>query len=137
MLAAFESTSPAGTLAQMICSAFPGGPRYLCSPAEAPVARLGRRCKLGELPHVYHWAPTGTCLPVPERRRLAPISGHDISKITGYSRHTEEVCYCEERCTLTEASQHILDKRHAQAIARSLPALVNAGPADQVIRIST
>ncbi len=137
MLAAFESTSPAGTLAQMICSAFPGGPRYLCSPAEAPVARLGRRCKLGELPHACHWALTGTCLPVPERRRLAPLSGYDISKITGYSRDTVVVSYCEERRTLTDATPHIFDKRHAQAIARSLPALVNAGPADQVIRIST
>ena len=80
-LAACDSPSPAGTLAQMISSAFPGGPHCLCSPDEVPVARLGRRRKLWELPHAYHCALIGTCLPVPDMRRLAPHSGYDVSKM--------------------------------------------------------
>jgi hypothetical protein len=110
------------TLAQMISSAFPGGPRCLCSPEDVPVAALGRRRKLWELPHAYHCALIGTCLPVPDMRRLAPHSGYDVSKMTDYSLHTVVVGYCEERSALTEAIQRFLDKRHAQAIARFTPA---------------
>lgn len=122
MLAACKSHSPAGTLAQMISSAFPGGPGCLCSPDEVPVARLGRRRKLWELPHAYHCALIGTCLPLPDMRRLAPISGYDVSKMTDYSLHTVVVGYCQERSDLTEAIQRFLDKRHAPAIARFAPA---------------
>ena len=122
MLATFESTSPAGTLAQMISSAFPDGPRCLCSPDEVPVPRLSRRRKLWELPHAYHCALIGTCLPVPEMRKLAPHSGYDVSKMTDYSLHTVVVGYCEERGTLTEAIGRFLDKRHARTIARFAPA---------------
>ncbi|MBI5898841.1 MAG: DUF2325 domain-containing protein [Rhodocyclales bacterium] len=110
------------TLAQMISNAFPGGPGCLCSPDEVPVARLGRRRKLWELPHAFHCALIGTCLPVPEMRRLAPHSGYDVSKMTDYSLHTVVVGYCEERSALSEAIQRFLDKRHAQAIARFTPA---------------
>lgn len=110
------------TLAQMISSAFPGGPRCLCSPADVPVVALGRRRKLWELPHAYHCALIGTCLPVPEMRRLAPHSGYDVSKMTDYSLHTVVVGHCEERSALTEAIQRFLDKRHARAIARFTPA---------------
>ncbi len=110
------------TLAQMISSAFPGGPGCLCSPDEVPVVRMGRRRKLWELPHTYHCALIGTCLPVPEMRRLAPHSGYDVSKMSDYSLHTVIVGYCENRDALTEAIQRFLDKRHAQAIARFAPA---------------
>lgn len=110
------------TLAQMISSAFPNGPRCLCSPDEVPVARAGRRRRLWELPHAYHCALIGTCLPVPEMRKLAPHSGYDVSKMTDYSLHTVVVGYCGERGALTEAIGRFLDKRHALAIARLAPA---------------
>jgi hypothetical protein len=110
------------TLAQMISSAFPGGTRCLCSPEDVPVSRSGRRRKLWELPHAFHCALIGTCLPVPEMRRLAPHSGYDVSKMTDYSLHTVVVGYCEDKCALTEAVQSFLDKRHAQSIARFAPA---------------
>lgn len=110
------------TLAQMISSAFPGGQPCLCSPDEVPVARLARRRKLWELPHAFHCALIGTCLPVPDMRKLAPHSGYEVSKMTDYSLHTVVVGYCESRCALTEAIQRFLDKRHAQAIARFAPA---------------
>ncbi len=106
------------TLAQMINCAFPGGPRCLCSPEDVPIAAPGRRRKLWELPHAFHCALIGTCLPVPEMRRLAPHSGYDVSKMTDYSLHTVVVGYCEERSALSEAIQRFLDKRHAQAVAR-------------------
>lgn len=115
------------TLAQMIGSAFPGGQSCLCSPDDVPVARLGRRRKLWELPHAYHCALIGTCLPVPEMRRLAPHSGYEVSKMSDYSLHTVVVGYCENRCALTEAIQRFLDKRHALAIARFAPATDAAG----------
>lgn len=115
------------TLAQMIGSAFPGGPSCLCSPDEIPVARLGRRRKLWELPHAYHCALIGTCLPLAEMRRLAPQSGFDVSNMSDYSLHTVVVGYCENRCALTEAIQRFLDKRHALAIARFAPAVDAAG----------
>lgn len=110
------------TMAQMIGSAFPGGSNCLCSPDEVAVSRLGRRRKLWELPHAYHCALIGTCLPVPEMRRLAPHSGYDVSKMTDYSLHTVVVGYCENRCALSEVIQRFLDKRHARAIARFAPA---------------
>jgi hypothetical protein len=110
------------TLARMISNAFPGGPRCLCSPEDVPVAALGRRRKLWELPHAYHCALIGTCLPVPEMRRLAPHSGYDVSKMSDYSLHTVVVGYCEERGALTEAIGRFFDKRHAHAIARFAPA---------------
>jgi hypothetical protein len=122
MLAACESPSPAGTLAQMISSAFPGGPRCLCAPDEVPMARPGRRRKLWELAHAYHCALIGTCLPVAEMRKLAPHSGYDVSKMTDYSLHTVVVGYCAERSALSEAIQHFLDKRHSRAVARYAPA---------------
>jgi len=109
------------TLAQMISSAFPGGQGCHCSPDDVPVARLGRRRKLWELPHAYHCALIGTCLPVPEMRRLAPHSGYEVSKMSDYSLHTVIVGYCENRCALSEAIQHFLDKRHARTIARFSP----------------
>ena len=114
------------SLAQMISSAFPGGQPCLCSPEDVPVARLGRRRKLWELPHAYHCALIGTCLPVPEMRRLAPHSGYEVSKMTDYSLHTVMVGYCESRCALSEAIQRFLDKRHAQTIARFAPAATAA-----------
>lgn len=117
------------TLAQMISSAFPGGQPCLCSPDEVPVARLARRRKLWELPHAYHCALIGTCLPVPEMRRLAPHSGYEVSEMTDYSLHTVVVGYCEERSALTEAIQRFLDKRHAQAVARFAPAADTAAVA--------
>lgn len=110
------------TIAQMISSAFPGGQPCLCSTDEVAVTRLARRRKLWELPHAYHCALIGTCLPVPAMRRLAPHSGYDVSKMTDYSLHTVVVGYCENRCALSEAIQRFLDKRHAQAIARFAPA---------------
>ncbi len=110
------------TLAQMISGAFPDGPRCLRTPDEVSVGRTGRRRKLWELPHAYHCALIGTCLPVPEMRKLAPHSGYDVSKMTDYSLHTVVVGYCEERSALTEAIGRFLDKRHAQAIARLAPA---------------
>lgn len=110
------------TLAQMIGSAFPGGPDCLCSPDEVAVSRLARRRKLWELPHAYHCALIGTCLPVAEMRRLAPHSGYDVSNMTDYSLHTVVVGYCENRSALTEAIQRFLDKRHARAVARFAPA---------------
>lgn len=110
------------SLAQMIGSAFPGGPRCLCSPDDIPVAALGRRRKLWELPHAFHCALIGTCLPVAEMRKLAPLSGYDVSNMTDYSLHTVVVGYCEERSALTEAIARFLDKRHAQAVARFAPA---------------
>jgi hypothetical protein len=110
------------TLARMISNAFPGGPRCLCSPEDVPVAALGRRRKLWELPHAYHCALIGTCLPVPDMRRLAPHSGYDVSKMSDYSLHTVVVGYCKERGALTEAIQRFFDKRHARAIARFAPA---------------
>ena len=110
------------TLAHMISGAFPGGADCLCSPDDIPVARLGRRRKLWELPHAYHCALIGTCLPVADMRRLAPHSGYDVSKMTDYSLHTVVVGYCEKRDALTEAIQRFLDKRHAAAIALFAPA---------------
>jgi len=110
------------TLAQMISSAFPEGQRCLCSADDIPVVASRRRRKLWELPHAYHCALIGTCLPVPEMRRLAPHSGYDVSNMTDYSLHTVVVGYCEDRCALTEAIQRFFDKRHAQAIARFTPA---------------
>lgn len=110
------------TLAQMISSAFPDGQRCLCSPDEVAVARLGRRRKLWELPHAHHCALIGTCLPLPEMRKLAPHSGYDVSTMSDYSLHTVVVGYCAERSALSEAIQRFLDKRHAQAIARFAPA---------------
>ena len=110
------------TLARMISSAFPGGPRCLCSPDDVAVARTGRRRKLWELPHAFHCALIGSCLPVAEMRRLAPLSGYDVSNMTDYSLHTVVVGYCEERSALTDAIQRFLDKRHAQAVARFAPA---------------
>ena len=110
------------TLAQMIGSAFPGGPACLCSPDDVPVAGLRRRRKLWELPHAYHCALIGTCLPVAEMRRLAPQSGFDVSAMSDYSLHTVVVGYCEHRSALTEAIQRFLDKRHARATARFAPA---------------
>lgn len=115
------------TLAQMIGSAFPGGPSCLCSPDEVPVVGLRRRRKLWELPHAYHCALIGTCLPVAEMRRLAPQSGFDVSNMSDYSLHTVVVGYCENRCALTEAIQRFLDKRHARAVARFAPATDAAG----------
>ena len=117
------------TLAQMIGSAFPGGPRCLCSPDDIPVAALGRRRKLWELPHAFHCALIGTCLPVAEMRRLAPHSGYDVSNMTDYSLHTVVVGYCEERGALTEAIQRFFDKRHARSIARFTPAKSTAAVA--------
>lgn len=117
------------TLAQMIGSAFPGGSNCLCSPDEVAVSRLGRRRKLWELPHAYHCALIGTCLPVAEMRRLAPHSGYDVSNMTDYSLHTVVVGYCENRCALTEAIQRFLDKRHARAIARFAPIAAASGVA--------
>ena len=110
------------TLARMISNAFPGGPRCLCSPEDVPVVATGRRRKLWELPHAYHCALIGTCLPVPDMRRLAPHSGYDVSKMSDYSLHTVVVGYCEERGALTEAIGRFFDKRHAHAIARFAPA---------------
>ncbi|MBL8479187.1 MAG: DUF2325 domain-containing protein [Sterolibacteriaceae bacterium] len=110
------------TLAQMISSAFPGGPDCLCSPDEVPVARPGRRRKLWELPHAFHCALIGTCLPVPDMRRLAPHSGYDVGYMSDYSLHTVVVGYCEKRDALSEAIQRFLDKRHAGALARFAPA---------------
>jgi hypothetical protein len=60
------------TLAQTIGSPFPGGLGCQCSPDEVPVFALRRRRKLWELPHAYHCALIGTCLPVAQMRRLAP-----------------------------------------------------------------
>ncbi|MDA8255504.1 MAG: DUF2325 domain-containing protein [Betaproteobacteria bacterium] len=117
------------TLAQMISSAFPGGPGCLCLADEVPVARLGRRRKLWELPHAYHCALIGTCLPVAEMRKLAPHSGYDVSKMTDYSLHAVVVGYCENRCALSEAIQRFLDKRHTQAVARFAPAADTAAVA--------
>jgi hypothetical protein len=110
------------TLAQLISTAFPDGPRCLCSPADVSMVRLSRRRKLWELPHAYHCALIGTCLPVSEMRKLAPHSGYDVSRMTDYSLHTVVVGYCEERGALTEAIQRFLDKRHNRAIARLAPA---------------
>ena len=110
------------TLAQMISSAFPDGQRCLCSSDEVPVPRTGRRRRLWELPHAFHCALIGTCLPVAEMRKLAPLSCYDVSNMTDYSLHTVVVGYCEERSALTEAIQRFLDKRHAQAVARFAPA---------------
>lgn len=110
------------TLAQIISSAFPDGQRCLGSPENVPAAALGRRRKLWELPHAFHCALIGTCLSVPEMRKLAPHSGYDASKMTDYSLHTVVVGYCESRSALTEAIQRFLDKRHAQAVARFAPA---------------
>lgn len=110
------------TLAQMIAGAFPGGQACLCSPDEVPVARLARRRKLWELPHAYHCALIGTCLPVSDMRRLAPHSGYDVSNMGDYSLHTVVVGYCEKRDALTEAIQRFFDKRHAATIARFAPA---------------
>lgn len=110
------------TLAQMISTAFPGGAPCLCSPDEVPVARLARRRKLWELPHAFHCALIGTCLPVPDMRKLAPHSGYDVSKMSDYSLHTVVVGYCLERSDLSEAIQRFFDKRHAQAVARFAPA---------------
>ncbi|MFH1869846.1 MAG: DUF2325 domain-containing protein [Pseudomonadota bacterium] len=109
-------------LAQIISSAFPGSPGCLCSPDDVPVAALRRRRKLWDLPHAYHCALIGTCLPVAKMRRLAPQSGFDVSNMSDYSLHTVVVGYCENRCALTEAIQRFFDKRHAQAIARFAPA---------------
>ena len=110
------------TLAQIISSAFPGGQPCLCSPDEVPVARLARRRKLWELPHAFHCALIGTCLPVADMRKLAPHSGYDVSKMSDYSLHTVVVGYCEKRCALAEAIQRFLDKRHARALSRFAPA---------------
>lgn len=118
------------TLARMISQAFPGETRCLCSPDELPAVRTGRRRKLWELSHVFHCALIGTCLPVPEMRRLAPHSGYDVSNMADYSLHTVVVGYCEERSAFTEAIQRFLDKRHAPAIARFAP----AGSANDVAR---
>lgn len=75
------------TLAQMISSAFPDRAGSLCAPDEVPVARKGHRRKLWELPHAFHCALIGTCLPVAEMRRPLPCSGYDISNMSGDSPH--------------------------------------------------
>lgn len=110
------------TLAQMIGSAFPGGGNCLCAPDDAPGTVAGRRSKLWELPHAFHCALIGTCLPVPDMRRLAPHSGYDVSNMSDYSLHTTVVNNCDSRNPLTDAIQRFLDKRHARVIARFAPA---------------
>ncbi len=110
------------TIAQMIGQAFGAGQRCLCAPEEVAVSTTRRRRRLWDLPHQYHCALIGTCLPVSEMRRLAPHSGYDVSAMSDYSLHVVVVGYCESRSELSKAIQRHFDKCYTRAIKRFEPA---------------
>jgi len=66
-----------------------------------------RRKKLWEIPGRWHCPLIGTCLPVPQMRKLAARAGFDEREMSDYSLHTAVVCSCDSRTGIADLNWRI------------------------------
>jgi hypothetical protein len=99
------------TVADMISAAFCG------QQTDYLAATQRRRRKVWDLPKRWHCPLVGTCLPVPDLRKLAHRCGFDERTMSEYTLHTAAVGHCEVRTPLSEGIQRYFDKRYASTVA--------------------
>ncbi len=114
-----KAAAPLGPVASPDpASPLPQVPTLAPQPFHPPAANTRRRRKLWELSSRYHCALLGTCLPLPEMRRIAVRHGYETSGVSDYTIHCLLVTRCQSRTRIAEQVQRYLDQRYALAVLR-------------------
>ncbi len=80
----------------------------------------GRRVKLWQLDHVYHCTVIGTCLTLPEIKKLLFSLKVDCHHYKAYEIHTHVVTVMGTNNLCSKKIQHYLDKKFSAAIEKTL-----------------